>query len=141
MSAYAFPDGINNFAIYVKIFNAIYLTFAIFFLMPKFFSEIGNGILISNSNDMTYFNGIRIIIFWHIKVIPGPKGTAHNQGDFCSTFFQNEDFFWRQIFLKSTDHSTVGESENDHLACTPKRQWILSGRSDQKPNPPKNELD
>ena len=63
------------------------------------------------------------------------------RGIFARLFFQNEDFFWRQIFLKSTDHSTVGESENDHLACTPKRQWILSGRSDQKPNPPKNELD
>ena len=73
MSAYDFSDGIKNFAIYVKILNAKYLAFAIFFLMPKFFSEFGNGILISNSNAMTYLDGIRIIIFWHKKVIPDPE--------------------------------------------------------------------
>ena len=58
MSAYDFSDGIKNFAIYVKIVNAKYLAFAIF--------------LISNSNAMTYLDGIRIIIFWHKKVIPAP---------------------------------------------------------------------
>ena len=63
------------------------------------------------------------------------------RGIFARLFFKMRTFFGGRFFLKSTDHSTVGESENDHLACTPKRQWILSGRSDQKPNPPKNELD
>ena len=35
--------------------------------------------------------------------------------------------FWRQIFEEGIDHYPVGESENDHLTCPTKRQWILSG--------------
>ena len=62
------------------------------------------------------------------------SGDRRKLGGFLLNFFQNEGFFWRQIFEKGIDHYAVEGSENDHLTCPAKRRWILSRRSDQKPN-------
>ena len=53
------------------------------------------------------------------------------RGIFARLFFKMRTF-WRQIFHEGIDQYTVGGSENNHLTCTAKCQWILSGRSDQK---------
>ena len=82
--------------------------------------------LFSLSSDECWFVDLCSSVKVLMSLVSIPRGTRGFLID-----FQKWGLFWGQIFHKGLDHCTVRGSENGHLTCTAKRQWILSGRSDQ----------